>query len=117
MFTRMSFASRAAVAMLVSIASCKRDDGKDAILARCIPAMVQSANEDDPYRAGKSVADACAPLYSEPGCRKGWADAWAEGTDPSQRIRVLTNACRDAYCPKLPEPKPALCDRAELSIL
>jgi hypothetical protein len=112
----LAYATRLLLAAAL-VVTCKKDDGKDAVLARCIPAVEQSAQEDDPYRAGKNISDACAPLYSEPACRKGWADAWAEGTDPTQRIRILTTACRDAYCPKLAEPKPALCDGTELTIL
>jgi hypothetical protein len=48
-------------------------------------------------------------MYSKAACRDGMRLAWSKETDPSQRLRITIEACRDAYCPELDVPKPALC--------
>lgn len=94
----------------VALAACARPDAAtDAAVERCTSALRASGEESEPGKAGRSVALACAPLYKESACREGYARAWDEQTDPAARIRILTTACSEAYCPKLPDPKPALC--------
>jgi hypothetical protein len=89
---------------------CARHDAaEDAAVDTCTSALRASGDEADPTAAGRSVAVACAPLYEERACREGYRRAWDEQTDPSQRIRILVDACSAAYCPKLAEPRPALC--------
>ena len=72
-------------------------------------AVRASDDQADATLAGRSVANACAPLFEEPSCREGYVLAWDERTSPASRIGVLVDACSAAYCPKLGEPRPALC--------
>jgi hypothetical protein len=57
------------------------------------------------------LARACADIYSEPGCSAVWRN-------PPEKIEELAGAiakaCRDAYCPRLPAPRPALCATRQL---
>jgi hypothetical protein len=59
------------------------------------------------------VARACADLYGEPACAQAMRNPPA---DPSTRAATIARACRDAYCPRLAEPRPALCQRSELPV-
>lgn len=94
---------------LVFTACTHSDAAADAAVERCTSALRASADESDSAKAGRTVAASCAPLYKERACREGYVHAWDEQTDPAARIRILTTACSDAYCPELPAPKPALC--------
>lgn len=69
-------------------------------------ARAMTPSTEGPSRAA-IVAKACAPLYTEPRCRQ--AHEKFDLPHPAERARTLAEACRDAYCPKLSEPKPALC--------
>ncbi|MDB4968556.1 MAG: hypothetical protein JWN44_4245 [Myxococcales bacterium] len=53
------------------------------------------------------VSRACAPLYKQPSCK----DAMMRFDEPPMEARSATVflACARAYCPQLPEPKPAAC--------
>lgn len=94
----------------VALAACGRSDAAtDVAVERCTFALRASGEESDPGAAGRSLAAACAPLYKESACREGYLRAWNEQTDPAERIRIMVAACSEAYCPKLAEPKPALC--------
>lgn len=73
----------------------------------------RTRGEDPPERDPESRGEAfraCAPLHQEPACRDAWIGATAEGFAAERMQRVAT-VCRDAYCPKLPEPKPSMCER------
>jgi len=77
-----------------------------------------SARVDDPVDPGEEIgsrsaelARACADIYSEPGC----AEAWRHPSPRlEERASAMATACRDAYCPKLPAPRPALCATKDL---
>jgi biopolymer transport protein ExbD len=57
------------------------------------------------------LASACADLYREPAC----ADAMRNPPkDPARFAATISAACRDAYCPRLPAPRPDLCATADL---
>lgn len=84
----------------------------------------RARGEDEPASESVSTADetahACAPLYSVASCQNAWLH-FREG-DPASRARRLVEACRGAYCAKLSERKPALCNRdanspTELSLM
>lgn len=68
-----------------------------------------------PDRRFLLAVDACQELFAEEGCREGW-DALGE-VAPDRRaaeaVPRLVERCRQAYCPKLPEPRPVLCERGE----
>ena len=51
----------------------------------------------------------CAPLYRAPECNVAMAQAKGSAS-PGDRYRRIVDACRDAYCPSLPSPRPLLCD-------
>jgi hypothetical protein len=55
------------------------------------------------------VAGACAPLFKDAACR----DAMMHFDDPpiEARSRVVFDVCTKAYCPTLPAPRPAACER------
>lgn len=55
-----------------------------------------------------SLGRACADLYAEPACRNAMRDSGE--VPPERRAATLARTCRDVYCPKLAEPRPALCD-------
>jgi len=100
----------ATACIAVALGACSHDDAAtDAAVGTCTSGLRASSDQSDPTTAGRSVAIACAPLYRERACREGYLRAWDEQTDPASRIRTLVDACSEAYCPKLPEPKPALC--------
>src|SRR5260370_39862563 len=82
----------------------------------CIAAHERARAFDRDAATGEQVADesrhlveTCAEMYSNAACRAGMKKAWSKETDPSQRLHIQLESCRDAYCPELPEPKPALC--------
>jgi biopolymer transport protein ExbD len=57
------------------------------------------------------LARACADLYREPACAAAMRNP---PKDPSQFASAIATACRDAYCPRLPAPRPKLCASADL---
>jgi hypothetical protein len=59
--------------------------------------------------AAKAVWGECAPVFRAERCRL--AHQHYQETPVSDRVRTLVEACRDSYCPSLPEPRPALCTR------
>jgi biopolymer transport protein ExbD len=65
----------------------------------------------DPTSLAAELARGCADIFSEPGCAAAMRNAPA---DPAQFASTLARACRDAYCPRLPAPRPRLCERREL---
>jgi hypothetical protein len=56
------------------------------------------------------IQRACAPIYKEDTCRA--AILRAAGTSSMDAATAAFDACRDAYCPKLTDPKPIACSAA-----
>ncbi len=109
-FRRRWFLVIALATVLVAIVAwTMRERAKDNAVEQCIAALKASGHIDDLYERGASVANACAALYTESGCRDAYAQAWAKDTDPARRSSIVCEGCRDAYCPHLSDPKPALC--------
>jgi hypothetical protein len=81
---------------------------------RCNEAAARIDDPDPDEEIGArsaQLARACADIYSEPGC----AEAFRHPEPRLEaRASALATACRDAYCPHLPEPRPALCATKEL---
>ena len=81
---------------------------KLAAFRRCNEALAQ--NDDAPLPAGDSrsarLARACADVYSEPACAAAMRNP---PRDVAAIASAIAEACRHAYCPRLPEPRPALC--------
>jgi hypothetical protein len=75
-------------------------------MEKCRAGLLEAAKAE-PGSRSVVLSSACADLYVEPGCRNAWVHAGH--VDPAARINRLIVACRDAYCPKLSQPKPALC--------
>jgi hypothetical protein len=119
--------TRAHGLLLVSMiaAGCRRAEPTAAqVCARAIDRMGEE--EAELYRrmtqggsvpplgsAAKAVWAECAPVYKAEPCRD--VHLRYQETPVPDRVRVLTDACRDAYCPLLPEPRPALCTRRAAS--
>ncbi len=73
-----------------------------AAVEACVAAIESSLPFDPaPGDSFKRVARACQSLYSETGCSRAWALAAADETGPADRLRILTDGCRAAYCPSL----------------
>lgn len=53
-------------------------------------------------------ATSCADLYAAPACAAAWR-AWPTVAIEA-RVATVALACREASCPDLPAPRPALCD-------
>src|SRR5262249_32295720 len=64
--------------------------------------------------ASKAVTGECAPVFRAEPCRL--AHQHYLETPVHERVRMLVESCRDAYCPSLPEPRPALCTRTLLGV-
>lgn len=92
--------------VLLLAAGCHRSCGSpEASLDPCIAAMDPNAAD----KSGRQIATACAPLYERKSCRKAILAAWQDNVAPAERPHIMVDACRDAYCPALPDPKPVLC--------
>jgi hypothetical protein len=91
----------------LGVTACGRS--RAARINLCVHALDEIGDSTDSTEAGRRVAEACAPLYSKAACRDGMLEAWAPKTDPWQRVHIMVEACRSAYCPELADPKPALC--------
>jgi biopolymer transport protein ExbD len=81
---------------------------------RCNEATARLADPEPGEEVGArsaQISRACADIYSEPGCAAAWRDPPAR---IEERPGALARACRDAYCPRLAEPRPALCATQEL---
>ena len=88
-------------------------------IARCREAKRRAltARHDDAGAAVRALLRGCADVYAVAACRQAHLRAADEATDPSQRVRIYTDGCRAAYCPLLPEPRPAMCTAsAELDL-
>jgi hypothetical protein len=87
---------------------CGPDAGavSEEVIGRCTDIRTALAGSS-PHNAGGALAAACAPLFREAECRA----AHEEFLDPPVEARAFTlfGRCRDAYCDRLTEPKPAAC--------
>lgn len=73
---------------------------------RCFDAIEELETSNKPDRVS-TYAEACGAFYSEPACAEA---VRALPLTPEHRRATLPIAvCRDAYCPKLPDPRPKLC--------
>jgi biopolymer transport protein ExbD len=61
--------------------------------------------------AAADLARACADLFREPACAAAMRNP---PDDPATLAATIANACRGAYCRRLPAPRPRLCDAREL---
>jgi hypothetical protein len=95
----------------------KRADAR-ALVDACVAArrevMARRAARGGPSPPGEPsdaalVSSACAPLYGEATCR----DAMLKFDEPppAERVTRVIDACVRAYCPKLPPPRPGICER------
>ena len=110
--------------LLLLVVACGRRSSAPAVSKEKLDAFRRcneaSARLDDPVDPGEEIGSrsaelsrACADIYSEPGC----ADVWRHPSPRlEERASAMAKACRDAYCPKLPEPRPALCATKELPL-
>jgi biopolymer transport protein ExbD len=57
------------------------------------------------------LARACADIYREPACAEAMRNP---PKDPARFAATIAAACRDAYCPRLPAPRPKLCASPDL---
>jgi len=80
-----------------------------AAIDRCRQGFADLAKVSTPSAA--DLARACADIFSEPTCAAAMRDPPAA---PEAFAGTITRACRDAYCPKLPSPRPKLCATADL---
>lgn len=83
-----------------------RHPNPQAAIQRCREAMTKVAAA--PHQGVAAlVSEGCSDLFVEPACRE--AMRRFESVEPAARAGTLARNCRDAYCPKLPEPRPTLC--------
>jgi biopolymer transport protein ExbD len=124
-----------AIVFLLALGACKGSEpsGSSDAVGRCAVALVALGNKvasaaaDDPGKlaeidAMRDYARGCGEVYREAACREAWrsvADtpraapsAPRIGPVTEPRTSALASACRDVYCPLLPEPKPGLCAAA-----
>jgi biopolymer transport protein ExbD len=84
---------------------------KASALQRCNAARENARRAIDaggePSQALASVTTSCADLYAEAGCANAFRKAMTVPVEA--RAASIALACRDAYCPRLADPKPALC--------
>lgn len=69
---------------------------------RCRAALVDERTTDGPSRA-RTLAIACASLYTRPACRDAWLRGFSPETPPEARVEIVTAGCREAYCPTFPQ--------------
>lgn len=75
-----------------------------AAIERCRGGFADLGKTSPPSAA--ALARACADIFREPACAAAMRDP---PTDPAEFAGTITRACRAAYCPKLPAPRPKLC--------
>ncbi|MEJ7731556.1 MAG: hypothetical protein WKG00_20375 [Polyangiaceae bacterium] len=73
----------------------------------CIEVMRREATPAADAASEARVAKACAEVYKNPVCRD--AHDRYDSRPVEDRAMTVTERCRAAYCPSLPEPKPKLC--------
>jgi hypothetical protein len=92
-----------------AIARIPLDSSKDRAVQICVEQIQADQPAEAPVERGRRLAQACGALFAERGCSDAYKQAW-EHFDPSQRIRIMVEGCRDAYCPTLAVPRPTLCE-------
>lgn len=112
-----------AIALAPASCRCSGEDPGSSSSAPSAPAAAHSAPQQAiaHCRAGAQraegatsserfaiVAEACAGIFAERGCRDAWLAA--AKADPTSKISGIVKGCRAAYCPVLPAPKPVLCE-------
>lgn len=117
---------------LISLAGCSKDVGaaplpnagepvapaaktaESALVDRCIAAHEHSRTVD-PAAAYGVIVDQCLTLMvKQEGCRQALKQSLV--VDAAVRASTVATGCAAAYCPLLPEPKPAICARDVASI-
>ena len=72
----------------------------------CYQETVKWLGAEIPGSPEATIARACADVFSEPACSSVMRDP----PRPRERIAgAIAEACRDAYCSRLTEPRPSLC--------
>lgn len=95
--------SRFLVAVVLAGAACSR--GPDPV-DTCV-AAIAAARDADVGGRFRVLAEGCKTIYAEPACREAWSRAAT--ADPAEALSIAVFGCAEAYCPKLDEPRPALC--------
>jgi biopolymer transport protein ExbD len=83
--------------------------GKLEAYLRCQKALTRT--QSDSPQTARSLASACADLYSAPECANAMRNPPA---DPARFSASIAQACAHAYCARLREPRPELCRMEEL---
>lgn len=95
--------------LLTGAASCRRSDGAipDSAIEACVAATVAASANPSLAEQAVMMASGCRGLYKEPRCRQAFSELGA--IEPTARSEHIATACKQAYCPLLPNPKPDLC--------
>jgi hypothetical protein len=83
-------------------------------IASCRQAFADVAAAADIAAIVPRLFAACADLHTAPACREAWRTAAT--VPPEMRLAVAAAGCQRAYCPDLPAPRPALCEREIASL-
>ena len=102
-----------ALSVLVASASAApagaRHPDPDRAIRECSAGLEQAAKGHPAEALGKML-EACKNLYVEPRCRDAWQKiAWVSPSEKAAKLSQMIDACRVAYCPILPAPRPAIC--------
>jgi biopolymer transport protein ExbD len=95
-------------------AAAARTERRAAALQTCrqvFAALARVGGAGAPVIRASDISRSCAGIYEEPAC----ADAMRNPpADPAEFAGAIARPCRDAYCPRLAPPQPALCSRTDL---
>jgi hypothetical protein len=103
--------TRALLAVAFAASACnqrepaQRHPGAVAAAQRCAH-VFDTLDDIEPEERQRAIANACADVVVEKPCHDEFL---AYETPPAQRIEKLVDTCAHAYCPILPDPKPARC--------
>jgi hypothetical protein len=109
---------RAAIGVLLGVGLCLAagpwacsqrevpDEAQEQAVQACLAGLA-GMHAQPPEERSTFLATACQGVFREPGCRQAWARLGK--VSPEARSLSLLESCRQAYCPRLPEPRPALC--------
>lgn len=62
-----------------------------------------------PLAALRTAMVGCKDLFAEEKCRQGFDEGAREQLFAAFMLGLVVQRCGEAYCPKLPEPKPVIC--------
>jgi hypothetical protein len=102
---------KGALAVAIAVTACNqhepahRHPNAAAAADRCAH-LYNQLDDIEPEQRQQAIATACADVVVEKRCHD---ELLAFDTPPDQRIAKLLDACTAAYCPILPDPKPARC--------